>query len=139
MLLRYHSLAQVITVPTSTHTPEREHMNRLYQDASLCPRFTKAENIHDLGAVPPYNNVRKVYIELASIELDRRVRSFSPSPSGMRKRDLSETSLESMASAKTGSEDAATVLPQSREYDLNAAAGAIMMLKRHRTEQKPSR
>jgi hypothetical protein len=114
-------------------------MNRLYQDASLCPRFTKAENIHDLGAVPTYNNARKVYIELASIELDRRVRSFSGSPSGISKRNHSETSLESMASAKTASEDASNALSQSNEHDLNAAAGAIMMLKRHRTEQKPSR
>lgn len=79
-------------------------MNKLYQDASLCPRFTDAANIRDLAFVAHNTNARKMYIKLASIELERRVRSSF-----------------------------------TAKRDLNDAAGAMMMLKRRRTETKPSR
>lgn len=116
-------------------------MDELCRDASLCPRITRVVNIQDFGAVPPCEDARKLYIELASIELDRRVRSLSPSPFGVRKRNASETSLESMASmasCKTHRTDATSHSAESEGVDRNVAVGAMLMLGLNRTERPPS-
>ena len=113
-------------------------MDELCRDASLCPRITRVVNIQDFGAVPPCEDARKLYIELASIELDRRVRSLSPSPFGTRKRNASETSLESMASCNTHRTDATSSSVESTGVDRNVAVGAMLMLGLNRTERPPS-
>ena len=105
-------------------------MDELCRDASLCPRITRVVNIQDFGAVTPCEDARKLYIELASIELDRRVRSLSHSLFGVRKRSASETSLEST--------DATSSSRGSEGVDRNVAVGAMLMLGLNRTERPPS-
>ena len=104
-------------------------MNDLYKDASLCPRIMNVINIQDFKSVQPCKDARKMYVELASIELDRRVRSsLSHSPLCVRKRNASQTSLQSMTSCKTHRTDNSSSSGGWEGVDRNVAAEAMLML-----------